>query len=147
MIMQSLISRYPGKRIEGYRNSTPRFVKVLAVGPGAEQIIADVNEQERDNVLMSGRLDPDGLLPMDAPVNGIRPHAVIVVHEQGEQDRFPFLIERTSSMLSLVVLETEGTHDETADSRKVRDIRAIADLFVTTSDRSFVRELVDNLAS
>ena len=57
------------------------------------------------------------------------------------------LVERTASMLSFVVLETEGTHDERAESRKVRDIRAIADLFVTTTDRGFVRELVDNLAS
>ena len=147
MIMQSLISRHPGKRIEGYRNSEPRFVKLLAVGPNAEEIIAEVNDHQRDNVLMSGRLDPHRLLPMDEPVGGIRPHAVVVVHQQGEADRFPFLVERTASMLSFVVLETEGTHDERAESRKVRDIRAIADLFVTTTDRGFVRELVDNLAS
>lgn len=147
MIMQSLIKRHPGKRIEGYRNSSPRYVKVLAVGPNAAEIIADVNDHHRDNVLKSGPLNPHRLTPMDEPVDGVKPHAVIVVHQQGDATRFPFLLERTASMLSLIVLETDGTHDETAESRSVRQIRAIADLFVTTSDKSFVRELVDNLAS
>lgn len=146
MIMQTLISR-PGTRIQGYRNSSPRFIKVLAVGANARDIIAQVNEVERDNVLTSGALDPNGLQPMDEPVNGIAPHAVVVVHQQGEQDRFPFLIERTAAMLSFIVLETDGILHEQSESPKVRKIRAIADLFVTTSDREFVGELVSNLAS
>ncbi|MBF9033925.1 hypothetical protein HKCCE2091_06715 [Rhodobacterales bacterium HKCCE2091] len=147
MIAQTFFSRHPGKRIEDYRNSSPRYIKVLAVGPDAEDIVAEINDGARDNVMVSGRVEPAEGLSMDAPVGGIRPHAVIVVHQQGEADAFPFRVERTASMLSLIVLETAGIHDESADSRKVRDIRAIADLFVTTSDRGFVRELVDNLAS
>lgn len=146
MIMQTFISR-PGKRIDGYRNSAPRFVKVLAVGDNARDIIEAVNAADRDNVLMSGPLDPHGLQPMDEPVEGIKPHAVVVVHQQGDQDRFPFLIERTASMLSFVVLETDGVLRERQENKKVRAIRAIADLFVTTSDPAFVTELVDNLAS
>jgi hypothetical protein len=147
MIMQTVVSRHPGKRIEGYRNSSPRIIKVLAVGQNARQVVEEVNQEERENVLMSGSLDPHRLLPMDEPVNGLKPHAVVVVHEQGEPDAFPFLIERTASMLSFIVLETHGTLREQAESRKVRDIRAIADLFVTTSDSGFVKELVLNLAS
>lgn len=147
MIMQSLISRYPGTRIDGYRNSTPRIIKLLAVGPNAERLIADLNDHELDNVLMTGRIDPDRSTPMDEPVNGIRPHAVIVVHEEGETDDFPFRIERTASMLSFIVLEDGSSFVEAAASGKVRNLRAIADLFVTTTDRGFVRELVDNLAS
>ncbi|WP_421949976.1 hypothetical protein [Pelagibacterium sp.] len=146
MITQTIIRR-PGKRIEGYRNSSPRFIKVLGVGEKVRDVIADINADERDNILMTGSLDPHGLQPMDEPVNGIKPHAVIVVHEQGDQDKFPFLIERTASMLSFVILETKGVLHEEAESNKVRSIRAIADLFVTTSDRGFVKELVSNLAS
>lgn len=146
MITQTIIAR-PGKRIEGYKNSSPRFIKVLGVGEHVRDVITEINEEERDNVLMTGPLDPNGLQPMDEPVNGIRPHAVIVVHEQGDQDKFPFLIERTASMLSFIILETKGMLHEEAESRKVRSIRAIADLFVTTSDRGFVKELVNNLAS
>jgi hypothetical protein len=147
MIMQTVISRRPGKRIEGYRNSSPRIIKVLAVGQNAREIIQELTEDERDNVLMSGSLDPHRLLPMDEPVNGVKPHAVVVVHQQGEPDTFPFVIERTAAMLSFIVLETNGILREKAESKKVRDIRAIADLFVTTSDPSFVKELVSNLAS
>ncbi|KFL25615.1 hypothetical protein [Paradevosia shaoguanensis] len=146
MIMHTFISR-PGKRIEGYRNSSPRFIKVLAVGENARDVIEAVNAEERENVLMTGPLDPNGLQPMDEPVQGIKPHAVVVVHQQGDQDKFPFLIERTASMLSFVVLEKDGILHERDESKKVRAIRAIADLFVTTSDPAFVTELVDNLAS
>jgi hypothetical protein len=146
MIMQTFISR-PGKRIQGYRNSAPRFVKVLAVGDNAREVIDAVNAADRENVLMTGALDPNGLQPMDEPVQGMKPHAVVVVHQQGDQDRFPFLIERTASMLSFVVLETDGVLREKQENKKVRAIRAIADLFVTTSDPGFVTELVDNLAS
>lgn len=146
MITQTFISR-PGKRIEGYKNSSPRFIKVLGVGENVKDVIADINADERENVLITGSLDPHGLQPMDEPVQGIKPHAVIVVHEQGDQDKFPFLIERTASMLSFVILETKGVLHEQAESKKVRSIRAIADLFVTTSDRGFVKELVNNLAS
>lgn len=84
---------------------------------------------------------------MDLPVDGIRPHAVIVVHQEGEPDRFPFRIERTASMLSFIVLEDWARDREATSEGRMRGLRAIADLFVTTSDRDFVRELVDNLAS
>lgn len=147
MTTQSLISRFPGSRIQGYRNSSPRFIKLVAMGPSAEAAISELVERDRENVLISERLDTQQKLPIDAPVNGIVPHAVILVHQQGEASPFPFLVQPTAAMLSLIVLETEGTLDERAESRTVRDIRAFADLFVTSSDSSFVRELVDNLAS
>lgn len=146
MIMQTFLSR-PGTRIQGYRNSAPRFIKVLAVGDNARDVIDGVNARERNNVLMSGAVDPDRRQAMDEPVQGIKPHAVVVVHQQGDRDRFPFLIERTASMLSFVVLEKDGILREQEESKTVRAIRAIADLFVTTSDPAFVGELVDNLAS
>lgn len=145
MIMHTFISR-PGRRIQDYRNSSPRYIKVLAVGDNAREVIDMVNAEGRENVLMTGPLDPQGLQPMDEPVLGIKPHAVVVVHQQGDQDKFPFLIERTASMLSFVVLEKDGMLREREENKKVRAIRAIADLFVTTSDPAFVKELVENLA-
>jgi hypothetical protein len=145
MIMHTFISR-PGRRIQDYRNSSPRYIKVLAVGDNAREVIDMVNAEGRENVLTTGPLDPQGLQPMDEPVLGIKPHAVVVVHQQGDQDKFPFLIERTASMLSFVVLENDGMLRERDENKKVRAIRAIADLFVTTSDPAFVKELVENLA-
>ena len=147
MIVQSLISRFPGTRIEGYRNSKPRIIKLLAVGPNAAGLISDLDCHELGHVLMTGRIDPENLTPMDDPVDGVRPNAVIVVHEEGEAEYFPFLIERTASMLSLIVLLDDSSIVTRVKNDKVKELRAISDLFVTTTDRSFVRELVYNLAS
>ena len=147
MIMQSLISRFPGTRIEGYRNSKPRIIKLLAVGPNAARLISDLDCHELGHVLMTGRIDPENLTPMDNPVDGVRPNAVIVVHEEGEVEYFPFLIERTASMLSLIMLLDDSSVVTRVENDKVKELRAISDLFVTTTDRSFVRELVYNLAS
>ena len=81
MIMHTFISR-PGRRIQDYRNSSPRYIKVLAVGDNARAVIEAVNAEQRENVLMTGPLNPHGLQPMDEPVLGIKPHAVVVVHQQ-----------------------------------------------------------------
>lgn len=147
MITQSLLSRHPGRRIEGYRNSQPRYVKVLGVGEAAKSIIARLNDANRDNVISSGQLNPMRLEPMDEPVNGITPNAVIVVYQKGDEAKFPFLTERTASMLSLVVLESPDGQSSPEASRRVRAIQDVADLYVTTSDTEFVHELIDNLAS
>lgn len=146
MITQTFLGDRPGMRIDDYRNSVPRHVKVLGVGENARAIIERFNEAHRDNVIMTGQINPLQLEPMDQPVNGIAPNAVIVVYQKGEQAAFPFLTDRTASMLSLIVLEVPGEINAEAD-RKVRQIQKVADLYVTTSDTDFVSELVDNLAS
>jgi hypothetical protein len=146
MIVQSFVSR-PGRRIEGYRNSSPRYVKVLGVGESARAIVEGFNADNRDNILTSGPLNPMQLQPMDEPVDGIRPNAVVVVYARGEPVKFPFLTDRTASMLSFIVLEGTEERADPEVSRKVREIQAVADLYVTTSDKDFVSELVTNLAS
>ena len=75
------------------------------------------------------------------------PNAVIVVYQKGERAAFPFLTDRTASMLSLIVLETPEGEPNLESDRKVKQIQKVADLYVTTSDTDFVGELVDNLAS
>jgi hypothetical protein len=75
------------------------------------------------------------------------PNAVIVVYQKGEHAAFPFLTDRTASMLSLIVLETPSDTINVETDKKVRQIQKVADLYVTTSDTDFVHELVDNLAS
>jgi len=146
MIVQSFLGGRPGQRIEDYRNSEPRYVKVLAIGKSAESIIAEFN-RKRDNILTTGPLDPDRRQPMDEPVNGIRPNAVIVVYQKGEDVRFPFQTDRTASMLSFVVLEELDARSGSEPNKTLRAIQKVADLFVTTSDRDFVGELIENLAS
>lgn len=147
MIVQTFLGGLPGRRIDDYRNSTPRAVKVLGVGAAARAIVDRFNEEHRDNILLSGPINPMGLQPLDEPVNGIRPNAVIVVYEKGEEVKFPFLTDRTASMLSFIVVEPNDSSVESEGNRKLSELRAVADLYVTTSDREFVAELVNNLAS
>ena len=147
MITQTFLGNRPGQRLDDYRNSVPRYVKVLGVGENARAVIERFNEAHRDNIITTGSLDPMGLQPMDEPVGGIAPNAVIVVYQRGEHAAFPFLTDRTASMLSLIVLETPDDKGHPESDKKVRKIQEVADLYVTTSDTEFVSELVDNLAS
>ncbi len=147
MITQTFLGARPGQRIDDYRNSAPRFIKVLGVGENARAIIERFNEAHRDNIITAGALNPMGLTPMDEPVDGISPNAVIVVYQKGERVAFPFLTDRTAAMLSLLVLESPDSEAGSEADRKVREIQKVADLYVTTSDTDFVSELVENLAS
>ena len=146
MITQTFLGSQPGTRINDYRNSEPRYIKVLGVGEKARAILDQLNQSHSDNVILTGEVSAPEPIPMDEPVNGMKPNGVIVVYQKGERAGFPFLTERTASMLSLIVLEVPGETDADAD-RKVKQIQKVADLFVTTSDTDFVSELVHNLAS
>lgn len=146
MIVTSIVAPMPGGRINDYRNSEPRHVKLLAIGMSAEQIVRTFAESNRDNLLFFDAYHPPRLQALDEPVKGVKPNAVIVVYQNGEAAKLPFLVERTASMLSFIVLESQGAA-ATRDDRKLRELRAIADLYVTTSDVEFVSELVANLAS
>lgn len=147
MIVQTFLGGLPGQRIDDYRNSVPRYVKVLGIGDTARDIVASFTDARRGNVLTTGMLAPKAPMAMDEPVDGLRPNAVVVVYQKGEEVTFPFLTDRTASMLSFVVLESGDDEPEPEARRKLREIQAVADLFVTTSDRDFVAELVDNLAA
>lgn len=147
MIVQTFLGGLPGQRIDDYRNSVPRYVKVLGIGDTARDIVASFTDACRVNVLTTGMLAPKAPMAMDEPVDGLRPNAVVVVYQKGDEVKFPFLTDRTASMLSFVVLESEDDDPEPEARRKLREIQAVADLFVTTSDRDFVAELVDNLAA
>lgn len=147
MIVQSFLGSRPGLRIEDYRNSQPRYIKLIGVGERAAALIDQFNIANRNNVLTSGTLEHGAVGAMDEAVDGIRPNAVIVIYETGDEVRFPFLTDRTASMLSFVALEQDGASLAVAESKQLRELRSVADLYVTTSDPEFVAELVSNLAS
>ena len=147
MIIASCLESRPGKRIEGYRNSEPRHVKLLGVGRAAEAIVQEFSKGKSTNILLLSDDAAHRLQMLDEPVDGVRPNAVIVVYQSGDSAAdIPFMVERTASMLSLIVLETNVRDDDRAVPR-LRQLREVADLYVTTSDAEFVDELVRNLAS
>lgn len=152
MISQAFLDMKPGGRIQGYRNSAPRFIKLLGVGVAARSIVERIGASRGANV-MAGRSGSEEAPDadhgaMDAPVDGVQPHAVIVVLQAGMADAFPFAIERTAAMLSVVQLDGNcGKCGSGGSGKRLRELRSVADLFVSTSDPDFVGELVDNLAS
>lgn len=145
MEVTQFLDRKPGRRIEGYRNSRPRIVKVLGVGDSASAVVRRYGRSRGANVLAPATGDPDRPESLDARVDGLAPHAVVLVL-QGQPERLPFVIERTAAMLSVVLIEPEtGRTDHGAGI--LPSVRAVADLFVSTSDPDFVDDLVANLAS
>ncbi|MEW6450659.1 MAG: hypothetical protein AB1490_08440 [Pseudomonadota bacterium] len=145
MVAKTVLGGHLGKRIEGYRNSVPRCVKVLGIGESARRIVSGVNRAHLKNVITAQKAAGPRLHAIDEPVDGLQPNAVIIVYRKGEDASFPFLIDRTASMLSLVIIDGDTSSAET--SPRIRQLQAIADLYVTTSDNEFVAELVENLAN
>jgi hypothetical protein len=146
MIISSCINDRPGVRIDGYRNSEPRHVKLLGIGVAAEDLVRKISDARSGTLQVVDRPRTRSLSVLDDPVDGVKPNAVIVVYQGGDQaPEFPFVIERTASMLSFIVIETEG-NGGLRNTQRMRDLRAIADLYVSTSDSEFVVELVQNLA-
>lgn len=147
MIVQTFLGGLPGQRIDDYSNSTPRYVKVLGIGDKARGIVASFTDAHRGNVLVTGNLMLKRPVAMDEPVDGLRPNAVVVVYQKGDEVKFPFLTDRTASMLSFIVIEADDDDPDAEARRTLREIQAVADLYVTTSDGDFVAELIDNLAA
>lgn len=145
MEVTQFLDRKPGRRIEGYRNSRPRMVKVMGVGGAASDVVRRYGRSRGANILTPTAVNPDQPESLDARVDGIAPHAVVLVLE-GRPERLPFAIERTAAMLSVVLIEP-ATAQADHGAGVLAQVRAVADLFVSTSDPDFVDDLVANLAS
>jgi hypothetical protein len=146
MMSMTIVGSRPGRRLEGYRNSTPRTVKVLGVGAMAEAVLQDLAADPKGNILIQEAPTPEPL-PLDAPLYGLAPGAVIVVLDALEGcASFPYRIERTAATLSVIVLEPLGQAQADKRIPDLSRIRGVSDLFATTSDPEFVYDLVVNLA-
>jgi hypothetical protein len=138
---------WPG-RIGGYRNSTPRRVKLIGIGEGAKAVVARVAQARLPNVLVAPQSEDAITAALDAPVKGASPNMIVLVYRSGDRVALPRLADRPKLLVTLVRLEDAGTsthalaHDANADT-----LRALADLFITTTDAEFVLELISNLTS
>ena len=147
---QTIVERRPGRRVQGYRNSRPRLVKVIGLGAAAVALAEDLAAAAPGgNVLLGRALSAAAPEPIDAPVGGVAPGAVILVlHALEPPSELPFRLERTAATLSVVMLEPPGTPPAVGPALAAANrIRKVADMFASTSDPDFVRDLVSNLAS
>ena len=145
MIVHQFLDRKPGKRIDGYRNSEPRIVKVLGVGSAAGKAVERYSRARSSNVLAPLHVEAGSPVSIDVAIDGVQPNAIVLVLH-GSFEQFPFIVERTAATLSVILVEPE-TAEQGYTIDELPQIRAVADLFISTSDLDFVHELVENLSS
>ena len=116
------LTTIPGRRIGGYRNSSRRHIKLYGLGETGASVARAVRERRLPNVeVRTGT------------------HAAGWALFRPEPDRPP-------SLVTFVLLQRQGNL-LVVRQPSVADARGSADLFVTTSDRDYVSDLIDNLAS
>jgi hypothetical protein len=136
----------PGHRIGGYRNSMPRFIKLLGLGDGGGQVARRVAKRGLSNVAVAIDVEPVGWSAVTAECPNSRANMVVIVCAEGDEGLFRPEAEKPDVLVTFVLLQ------RVADLAGVRGdgvakARACSDLFVTTSDVDYVPDLIDNLAS
>jgi len=139
-------SAIPGRRIGHYRNSARRHIKLFGLGDTGAGIARAIGARGLPNVeVRTG----DRAASWDQ-IAGAQPdpatNMVVIVCGEGDEERFRPERERPSSLVTFVLLQRQGNLLVVRQD-SVAHARGAADLFVTTSDRDYVADLIDNLAS
>jgi hypothetical protein len=134
-----------GQRIGNYRNSTPRFIKLLGLGKGGSKLAKSVADRGFANDDVTTDLASIGWSELMAggPCNS-RVNMVVIVCAEGDEALFKPDHARPDVMVTFVVVRPGIDGTETSSFATAR---ACSDLFVTTSDLDYVPELIANLAS
>jgi hypothetical protein len=132
----------PGRRIDDYRNSSPRLIRLFGLGSAGGAVVARL--RRRPNVKVVTNTRPVGWDEVaDDPA---RPNMVVIVCAEGDEALFRPERGKPDMLVTFVLLQSDDT-PLAPDDRRLADARRFSDLFVTTSDEDYVAELIDNLAS
>src|SRR5262249_14412686 len=139
------LSAIPGRRIGHYRNSARRHIKLFGLGAIGASIAQAIGARGLSNVEV--RTGDRAASWRDI---ARQPHPatnmVVIVCAEGDEERFRPEPERPGSLVTFVLLQRQGNLLVVRQD-SVTHARGAADLFVTTSDRDYVADLIDNLAS
>jgi hypothetical protein len=135
-----------GCRIEGYRNSALRLIRLIGLGEAGSKIARIVAERALPNVEVMTKAIPVGWAEVASERSGARTNMVVVVCAEGDQRLFCPERGRPDMLVTFVLLRSNGSLDAVFDPQ-VASPRSFSDLFVTTSDADYVSDLIDNLAS
>jgi hypothetical protein len=136
----------PGGRIEGYRNSSPRLIRLVGLGDAGAKVARTVATHAPANVEVMTNEMPVGWDELASDDAAERSNLVVVICAEGDQRLFCPERGKPKMLVTFVLLQNSGGLDAAADPR-VAKARRFADLFVTTSDADYVSDLIDNLAS
>ena len=136
----------PGSRIEGYRNSSPRLIRLLGLGDAGGKVARRVAKRGLPNVEIMTNAKPVGWDEVATEHDGARTNMIVIVCAEGEERLFRPERGKPDMLVTFVLLQRNGNPDAATD-RRVANVRSFSDLFVTTSDADYVSDLIDNLAS
>jgi hypothetical protein len=136
----------PGRRIGHYRNSARRRIRLYGLGRTGASVAQAVGERGLPNVEVRTGYAAAGW----AEIAGAQPdpatNMVVIVCAEGDEELFRPERGRPASLVTFVLLQRQGNLLVVRQD-SVAQARSAADLFVTTSDRDYVADLIDNLAS
>ena len=140
------LATIPGRRIGDYRNSCRRVIKLYGLGQTGAAVARDVGARGLPNVEVRTGSRAAGWAEIAGPKPDTATNMVVIVCAEGDEGLFRPERDRPDSLVTFVLLQPQGNllvvHNDS-----VSDARGAADLFVTTSDRDYVADLIDNLAS
>ena len=135
----------PGHRIDGYRNSSPRLVRLLGLGEQGGSVARGVARRAFPNVEVRTPARPIGWEDVVHTGDDARINMVVIVCAEGDERLFRPDHGKTDMLVTFVLLQRPG--DLPAEDERLANARGFSDLFVATSDADYVAELIDNLAS
>ncbi|HEY7300685.1 MAG TPA: hypothetical protein VH684_22540 [Xanthobacteraceae bacterium] len=135
----------PGRRIEGYRNSAPRLIRLVGLGKAGSKVARTVAERALPNVEVMTSATAVGWADVASERSGVPTNMIVVVCAEGDQRLFCPEQGKPEMPVTFVLLRNNGCADRLFD--EVASARSFSDLFVTTSDANYVSDLIDNLAS
>ncbi len=139
------LAAIPGRRIGHYRNSARRRIKLYGLGATGASVARAVGERGLPNVEVRTGSGAAGWREIAGTEHDPATNMVVIVCGEGDEALFRPGRERPSSLVTFVLLQRQGNLLVVRQD-SVAQARGAADLFVTTSDRDYVADLIDNLA-
>jgi hypothetical protein len=140
------LATIPGRRIGHYRNSSRRRIKLYGLGQIGASVARAVGARGLANVEVRSGTGAAGWAEITGGASDRDTNMVVIVCGEGDEELFRPEPERPESLVTFVLLQRQGNLLVVRE-RSVSGARGSADLFVTTSDRDYVADLIDNLAS
>lgn len=140
------LAAIPGRRIGHYRNSARRRIRLYGLGRTGASIAQAVGARGLPNVEVRTGSGTAGWAEIAGGEPDPATNMVVIVCGEGDEELFHPERGRPASLVTFVLLQRQGNLLVVRQD-SVSRARSAADLFVTTSDRDYVADLIDNLAS